>query len=81
MLTEAVRRRPYAVLLLDEIEKAHHDLFNILLQVLDNGRLSDSLGHTVDFTTGRGHDVEHRQPGDPGNQPPKAAARSRSARL
>jgi len=50
MLTEAVRRRPYAVLLLDEIEKAHHDVFNILLQLLDDGRLSDSHGHTVDFT-------------------------------
>ncbi len=49
MLTEAVRRRPYAVLLLDEIEKAHRDVFNILLQVLDDGRLSDSQGHTVDF--------------------------------
>jgi ATP-dependent Clp protease ATP-binding subunit ClpB len=50
MLTEAVRRRPYAVILLDEIEKAHHDVFNILLQVLDDGRLSDSHGHTVDFS-------------------------------
>jgi ATP-dependent Clp protease ATP-binding subunit ClpB len=50
MLTEAVRRRPYSVLLLDEIEKAHRDVFNILLQVLDDGRLSDSQGHTVDFT-------------------------------
>jgi len=50
MLTEAVRRRPYAVILLDEIEKAHQDVFNILLQVLDDGRLSDSHGHTVDFT-------------------------------
>jgi ATP-dependent Clp protease ATP-binding subunit ClpB len=50
MLTEAIRRRPYAVILLDEIEKAHHDVFNILLQVLDDGRLSDSHGHTVDFT-------------------------------
>jgi ATP-dependent Clp protease ATP-binding subunit ClpB len=50
MLTEAVRRRPYAVVLLDEIEKAHRDVFNILLQVLDDGRLSDSHGHTVDFT-------------------------------
>jgi ATP-dependent Clp protease ATP-binding subunit ClpB len=49
-LTEAIRRRPYAVLLLDEIEKAHRDVFNILLQVLDDGRLSDSHGHTVDFT-------------------------------
>src|SRR6266480_5436131 len=49
-LTEAVRRRPYSVILLDEIEKAHRDVFNILLQVLDDGRLSDSHGHTVDFT-------------------------------
>src|SRR5882757_6386638 len=49
-LTEAVRRRPYSVVLLDEIEKAHRDVFNILLQVLDDGRLSDSHGHTVDFT-------------------------------
>ncbi|MDY0167143.1 MAG: ATP-dependent chaperone ClpB [Thermoguttaceae bacterium] len=49
-LTEAVRRRPYAVILLDEIEKAHHDVFNVLLQVLDDGRLSDNQGHTVDFT-------------------------------
>ncbi len=49
-LTEAVRRRPYCVVLLDEIEKAHRDVFNILLQVLDDGRLTDSHGHTVDFT-------------------------------
>ena len=49
-LTEAIRRRPYAVILLDEIEKAHRDVFNILLQVLDDGRLSDNQGHTVDFT-------------------------------
>ncbi len=49
-LTEAVRRRPYAVILLDEIEKAHRDVFNVLLQVLDDGRLSDNQGHTVDFT-------------------------------
>ncbi len=48
-LTEAVRRRPYSVLLLDEIEKAHPDVFNILLQVLDDGRLTDSQGRTVDF--------------------------------
>ncbi|HGJ64532.1 TPA: ATP-dependent Clp protease ATP-binding subunit [bacterium] len=48
-LTEKVRRHPYSVILLDEIEKAHPDVFNILLQVLDNGRLSDNLGHTVDF--------------------------------
>ncbi len=49
-LTEAVRRRPYAVLLLDEMEKAHPDVFNILLQVLDDGRLTDGHGRTVDFT-------------------------------
>lgn len=49
-LTEAVRRRPYAVILLDEIEKAHRDVFNILLQLLDDGRLTDNHGHTVDFT-------------------------------
>jgi len=48
-LTEAVRRRPFAVILFDEIEKAHHDVFNILLQVLDDGRLTDSQGRTVDF--------------------------------
>jgi ATP-dependent Clp protease ATP-binding subunit ClpB len=50
LLTEAVRRRPYSVVLLDETEKAHRDVFNVLLQVLDDGRLTDSLGHTVDFT-------------------------------
>lgn len=49
-LTEAVRRRPYTVLLLDEIEKAHRDVFNVLLQLLDDGRLTDSHGRTVDFT-------------------------------
>jgi len=49
-LTEAVRRQPYSVILLDEIEKAHRDVFNILLQVLDDGRLTDSHGRTVDFT-------------------------------
>jgi ATP-dependent Clp protease ATP-binding subunit ClpB len=48
-LTEAVRRKPYAVILLDEVEKAHPDVFNILLQVLDDGRLTDGLGRTVDF--------------------------------
>jgi len=49
-LTEAVRRRPYAVLLLDEIEKAHPDAFNVLLQIMDDGRLTDGKGRTVDFT-------------------------------
>jgi ATP-dependent Clp protease ATP-binding subunit ClpB len=48
-LTEAVRRRPYSVLLLDEIEKAHPDVFNVLLQVMDDGRLTDGQGRTVDF--------------------------------
>ncbi|MEK6568790.1 MAG: ATP-dependent chaperone ClpB [candidate division NC10 bacterium] len=48
-LTEAVRRRPYSVLLLDEIEKAHNDVFNVLLQILDDGRLTDGQGRTVDF--------------------------------
>ncbi len=49
-LTEAVRRRPYAVVLLDEVEKAHSDVFNVLLQLLDDGRLTDGQGRTVDFT-------------------------------
>jgi ATP-dependent Clp protease ATP-binding subunit ClpB len=48
-LTEAVRRRPYSVLLLDEIEKAHNDVFNVLLQILDDGRLTDGHGRTIDF--------------------------------
>ena len=49
-LTEAIRRRPYAVVLLDEVEKAHADVFNVLLQLLDDGRLTDGQGRTVDFT-------------------------------
>ena len=48
-LTEAVRRRPYSVILFDEIEKAHPDVFNVLLQVMDDGRITDSQGHAVDF--------------------------------
>ena len=48
-LTEAVRRKPYSVILFDEIEKAHHDVFNVLLQVLDDGRITDGQGRTVDF--------------------------------
>lgn len=48
-LTEAVRRKPYAVVLFDEVEKAHPDVFNVLLQVLDDGRITDSQGRTVDF--------------------------------
>jgi len=49
-LTEAVRRKPYSLILLDEVEKAHNDVFNILLQVLDDGRLTDGHGRTVDFS-------------------------------
>ncbi|MDX2081050.1 MAG: ATP-dependent chaperone ClpB [Terrimicrobiaceae bacterium] len=48
-LSEAVRRKPYSVVLFDEVEKAHHDVFNVLLQVLDDGRITDGQGHTVDF--------------------------------
>jgi ATP-dependent Clp protease ATP-binding subunit ClpB len=48
-LTEAVRRKPYSVVLFDEIEKAHHDLFNVMLQILDDGRLTDGQGRTIDF--------------------------------
>jgi len=50
VLTEAVRRRPYQVVLFDEVEKAHSDVFNVLLQVLDDGRLTDGQGHVVDFS-------------------------------
>jgi ATP-dependent Clp protease ATP-binding subunit ClpB len=49
-LTEAVKRRPYSLILMDEIEKAHHDVFNVLLQILDDGRLTDAKGKTVNFT-------------------------------
>ena len=48
-LTEAVRRRPYSVILFDEIEKAHHDVFNVMLQILDDGRLTDGQGRVVNF--------------------------------
>ena len=66
-LTEAVHRKPYCVVLLDEIEKAHRDVFNVLLQVLDDGRLTDGHGRTVDFrNTPRRHDEQHRQPVHPG---------------
>ncbi len=54
-LTEAVRRRPYSVILFDEVEKAHPDVFNILLQVLDDGRLTDGKGRTVDFKKYHNH--------------------------
>src|SRR5690606_6185993 len=49
-LTEAVRRRPYSVLLFDEVEKAHHDVFNLMLQILDDGRLTDGRGRLADFS-------------------------------
>ena len=71
-LTEAVRRRPYQVVLFDEIEKAHPDVFNVLLQVLDDGRLTDGQGHTVDFrNTLDRHDLEPRRrvPGQPAGRP------------
>ncbi len=74
-LTEAVRRRPYSVVLLDEIEKAHPDVFNILLQVLDDGRLTDSKGVTVDFrntiiimTSNVGSEYLTRIKGEPGSE-------------
>ena len=70
-LTEAVRRRPYAVILLDEVEKAHPDVFNVLLQVLDDGRLTDGQGRTVDFrnavivmTSNLGSDIIQRMTGE-----------------
>jgi ATP-dependent Clp protease ATP-binding subunit ClpB len=70
-LTEAVRRRPYAVILLDEVEKAHPDVFNVLLQVLDDGRLTDGQGRTVDFrntvivmTSNLGSDVIQQKAGE-----------------
>jgi hypothetical protein len=65
-LSESVRRRPYTVVLFDEIEKAHRDIFNVLLQVLDDGRLTDGQGRTVDF----------RFFGLPGNsKPPQATSK------
>ena len=71
-LTEAVRRRPYQVVLFDEIEKAHPDVFNVLLQVLDDGRLTDGQGHTVDFrNTLIDDDLESRR-GIPRERSPRA---------
>ncbi len=74
-LTEAVRRRPYSVILFDEIEKAHHDVFNVLLQILDDGRLTDGQGRTVDFrnavvimTSNIGSEQIQRLAGRPGSQ-------------
>ena len=76
-LTEAVRRRPYQVVLFDEIEKAHPDVFNVLLQVLDDGRLTDGQGRTVDFkntviimTSNIGSPVHRRlRPGEHATRP------------
>ena len=79
-LTEAVRRRPYAVILLDEVEKAHPDVFNVLLQVLDDGRLTDGQGRTVDFrntvivmTSNLGSDIIQQKAGEEHYQEMKAA--------
>jgi len=79
-LTEAIRRRPYSVILLDEVEKAHPDVFNVLLQVLDDGRLTDGQGHTVDFrntvvvmTSNLGSDIIQQKAGEEHYQEMKAA--------
>ncbi len=79
-LTEAVRRRPYSVLLLDEVEKAHPDVFNILLQVLEDGRLTDGQGRTVDFrntvivmTSNLGSDIIQQKAGEENYESMKAA--------
>ncbi|MFM2289822.1 MAG: hypothetical protein RL684_2965, partial [Pseudomonadota bacterium] len=79
-LTEAVRRKPYSVLLLDEVEKAHPDVFNVLLQVLDDGRLTDGQGRTVDFrnavvimTSNLGSNVIHELAGEGNYQRMKSA--------
>ena len=89
-LTEAIRRRPYSVVLLDEIEKAHRDVFNVLLQVLDDGRLTDGQGRTVDFrntviimTSNLGSQIiaelaEHRRRGADAPRGPERPARPRS---
>ena len=73
-LTERVRRNPYSIVLFDEIEKAHPDVFNLLLQVLDDGRLTDGQGRTVDFrNTVSDHDLQHR------HRVPRLARPARSA--
>ena len=80
-LTEAVRRRPYSVVLFDEIEKAHPEVLNVMLQLLDDGRLTDGKGRTVDFkNTRRHHDVQRRQPLHCGAGRPRATRRSTKAR-
>jgi ATP-dependent Clp protease ATP-binding subunit ClpB len=81
-LTEAVRRRPYSVILLDEIEKAHPDVFNILLQVLEDGRLTDGQGRTVDFKNAvvimTSNIGSHLIAELPSNAPPEAIERVRN---
>ena len=86
-LTEAVRRKPYSVLLLDEIEKAHPDVFNVLLQVLDDGRLTDGQGRTVDFKNtvivmtsnlGSQHDHADGRAADARRSATRCGSRSRS---
>ena len=76
-LTETVRRRPYTVLLLDEIEKAHPDVFNILLQLLDDGRLTDARAARSTSAHRRDHDLEPRRRPHPGSTR-GATSRSRS---
>ena len=69
-LTERIRRRPYSVVLLDEIEKAHPDVFNMLLQIMEEGRLTDSFGRHVDFrNVDHDHDQQHRRGADQGRRP------------
>jgi ATP-dependent Clp protease ATP-binding subunit ClpB len=92
-LTEAVRNRPYSIILLDEIEKAHGDVFNLLLQVLDDGRLTDSKGRTVDFkntiiimTSNRGAEIilenfENAENAEDAEDPIKRAALVQSTKL
>ena len=76
-LTEAVRRRPYSVLLFDEVEKAHADVFNLLLQVLDDGRLTDGRGRTRRLLEHRRrHDEQHRRASNPRDRPQALRARA-----
>ena len=79
LLTEKIRRRPFSVMLLDEIEKAHPDVFNVLLQVLEEGQLADNLGHTVSLPQRRAHhDLEPRRPGDQQGHPRSASSARRA---
>ena len=79
-LTERVRRRPYSVVLFDEIEKAHPDVFNVLLQVLDDGVLTDSLGRKIDFkNTSRHYDIQYRDKDDSERCFPRISEHGRGA--